>query len=306
MRPSTVGVLIVALLLGLGAGIVTLARYEPPIPFSTSTGWSPLERLRSRTAELEHDPSQTAAWMRVGEMLARSDSSDAAPQLWLENFISSPLRARPESGPLVRFHTLRAGGDALAISDDRERWAALANDLEIARADADELARAHLDIAQAQSLGASGQYRRALDVINERIASGARRQHASLMHPVARWFSSTAWGLKRDGRVGDAALGWRCAYDLQRAVVALVPEGDPNMRASAGGVRYDLACFAALNGETAASIAALNEAIDNGWSDLQHTLRDPDLDSVRDEQGFALAVERMRTSDRPPRRMGID
>jgi predicted esterase len=53
-----------------------------------------------------------------------------------------------------------------------------------------------------------------------------------------------------------------------------------------GGLNYNLACSAALGGETEVAVAALERAIALGWDDPEWMQRDTDLRSVRDHAGW--------------------
>ncbi len=57
---------------------------------------------------------------------------------------------------------------------------------------------------------------------------------------------------------------------------------------------YNIACIHAQLGSADAAIAALREAIENGWWDMHRTQQDPDLRSVRDREDFKALIARAR------------
>jgi len=68
------------------------------------------------------------------------------------------------------------------------------------------------------------------------------------------------------------------ALELDRQLVECLPED--------GLARYNLACSLALVGHGDEAIAALSEALDLGYDDLDHMESDPDLDSLRERPDF--------------------
>jgi tetratricopeptide (TPR) repeat protein len=57
---------------------------------------------------------------------------------------------------------------------------------------------------------------------------------------------------------------------------------------------YDLACFAALNGNRVEALDWLTQAADAGWHDIDLTVQAPDLESLRGDDEFEIQVERIR------------
>ena len=84
------------------------------------------------------------------------------------------------------------------------------------------------------------------------------------------------------------------AYRLTRDTI------DDRRRAigdEAGSVRYalyDLACFAALNGNRVEALDWLSQAADAGWHDIDLTVQAPDFESLRGDDEFETLVERIR------------
>ncbi len=59
---------------------------------------------------------------------------------------------------------------------------------------------------------------------------------------------------------------------------------------------YNLACCYGLEGETEHALDAFVTAVRAGWSDAEHPMRDPDLESLRDDPRFIVAVAMAKTS----------
>ncbi len=57
---------------------------------------------------------------------------------------------------------------------------------------------------------------------------------------------------------------------------------------------YNLACACALQGKTDAALTALDQAIDAGFLDTEHLAKDPDLDALRETDGFEARLSRMQ------------
>jgi len=91
-----------------------------------------------------------------------------------------------------------------------------------------------------------------------------------------------------------AALGQACSklrahergLRVDRQLVAARPQ-DPTFR-------YNLACSLALTGDLASAHAELLQAIELGYRDVEHLLRDEDLAALRDTAGFAEVRRRLR------------
>ena len=62
---------------------------------------------------------------------------------------------------------------------------------------------------------------------------------------------------------------------------------------------YNLACARARLGDAKPAMAALEAAVESGFSDAAHLRRDEDLASLRDREEFRRLVEHLETS--PPR-----
>lgn len=57
-------------------------------------------------------------------------------------------------------------------------------------------------------------------------------------------------------------------------------------------VRYNLACSLALSGERSEAVETLNQAIEQGYDDIEYLVADHDLDSIREEPGFVALVKK--------------
>ena len=64
----------------------------------------------------------------------------------------------------------------------------------------------------------------------------------------------------------------------------------------AGPIWYNFACLQAQSGDKKGSLAALRSALENGFHDVALVEKDPDLESVRGEDGYRKVVEEMKKS----------
>jgi TolB-like protein/Tfp pilus assembly protein PilF len=116
--------------------------------------------------------------------------------------------------------------------------------------------------AQGNAAEATAAYRRAFDVATRHLELNPDDSRAATMAAV----SACRLGQREDG------LAW-----ARRAV-----EADPDD----AGVRYNVACLYALQGELEAAMAALEEAFAMGFTNRDWIERDPDLDALRDQPRF--------------------
>lgn len=123
-----------------------------------------------------------------------------------------------------------------------------------------------------QALGndaeATAAYRRAFDVASRHLVLNPDDSRAATMAAV----SACRVGRKDEG------LAW-----ARRAI-----EADPDD----AGVRYNVACLYALEGEVEAAITALEEAFAVGFANREWIARDPDLDPLRAHPRFRALLER--------------
>ncbi|HSG81574.1 MAG TPA: protein kinase [Gemmatimonadota bacterium] len=109
---------------------------------------------------------------------------------------------------------------------------------------------------------AEAAYRRALQVAQDHLELNPDDPRAVTMCAVARC------------RLGDRTGGLECA----EAALAIDPDD--------AGIRYNVACLYALEGETDRAVAALEAAIRAGFGRRDWIEHDPDLDSLRDDPRF--------------------
>jgi len=79
------------------------------------------------------------------------------------------------------------------------------------------------------------------------------------------------------------------ALGIDRKLARLSPS-DPR-------VRYNLACSLSLSGRTLEAIAALKEAVELGYNDVQWLEKDRDLKALRELPEFASLVEQIKSSN---------
>jgi len=121
----------------------------------------------------------------------------------------------------------------------------------------------------AQSLEALGRKEEAMAKNHEGIQVVAEHMESNPDDSRAATFRAVAYG-----RVGDSHEGSKWA---ERALAI-----DP----SDSGVKYNVACLCALQGESDRAIELLTEALDGGFSQRAWIENDPDLDSLRSDPRF--------------------
>ncbi|MBD3337320.1 MAG: hypothetical protein GF355_17545 [Candidatus Eisenbacteria bacterium] len=60
------------------------------------------------------------------------------------------------------------------------------------------------------------------------------------------------------------------------------------------GIHYNLACAFALLGQTEESVASLQDAVEAGYSNVDHLASDPDLEAIRSDPRYAAIVSELR------------
>ncbi len=63
-------------------------------------------------------------------------------------------------------------------------------------------------------------------------------------------------------------------------------------------VRYNLACSFSLLRRLNESLGSLEKAIDLGYDDLTYLVNDCDLDSLRDEEGYIVLINKLKKSSK--------
>jgi serine/threonine protein kinase/tetratricopeptide (TPR) repeat protein len=122
---------------------------------------------------------------------------------------------------------------------------------------------------------AAAAYRTALQAVERHLDLNPDDPRAATMRAVALC------------RVGNREAGLEWA---ERAVA--IDRDD-------AGVRYNVACLYALEGETEKAIASLEDAVRNGFGRVEWFKRDPDLDSLRGDPRFeALLREKAQSAGR--------
>jgi adenylate cyclase len=104
-----------------------------------------------------------------------------------------------------------------------------------------------------------------------RLALRAVEKHVELNPDDARAYTMGAVALCR---LGERAAGLQWAEKAQT-----IDPTDP-------GIRYNVACLFALEGETTRAIESLDAAVKAGFAHKNWVDKDPDLDSIRDDPRF--------------------
>ncbi len=61
-------------------------------------------------------------------------------------------------------------------------------------------------------------------------------------------------------------------------------------------VYYNLACSFSLMGRFDESLVSLEKAVELGYDDLMYLINDDDLDSLRDEEGYKVLIDKLKKS----------
>ena len=111
-------------------------------------------------------------------------------------------------------------------------------------------------------------------------------------------------GEGRDARAADrmlATISSQMSFYLRRLFwsqkawreAATVLEVATRIQPDRSELWYDLACARTLAGEKTAALEALGTAVEKGFSDLQHLQADPDLEALREMQGYRALIKKL-------------
>lgn len=145
---------------------------------------------------------------------------------------------------------------------------------------------------------AAATYRKILEI--DPADLGAARQLVILSAPLGDCRPLAPLLAQLDGKVSDppyliaratcdAIEGRR--DDARRTVETAIAGG-----ANAGNTYYNLACALALANQRDDALAALETAVDRGWSDVAHMVVDADLTSLRTTPRFTALVAKLRAA----------
>jgi len=98
-------------------------------------------------------------------------------------------------------------------------------------------------------------------------------------------FKTLAGAMQKSLEAGDTTK----AVEIGQRLVVMQPE--------APGPAYNLACAYARAGNKEEAVKWLQTSVERGFSFVATMLRDTDLDSIRDQPGFAAAVELMKKNN---------
>jgi predicted esterase len=156
----------------------------------------------------------------------------------------------------------------------------------------DRLSPALDALGQARGPVSAAHYIDALEIHDLKQRAKESSYTGTAAQRVLEWvFTRTSFYIRRDLFAGErfahATIALRVAAEIH-----------PNN----ARVWYDLACAHARDHSVSAAVDALHRAIDAGYSNVAHMESDSDLDSIRSSDGYARAVDRLRSAGAAPSR----
>lgn len=136
-------------------------------------------------------------------------------------------------------------------------------------------------------LMSTGDLERARRVANRRMPLVLARTEERPNDPEAWYYRG--WNERAIGMAEDAGASFDTAAELLRA--------QQPRRMSDEVWHYNLACYEALRGNTEGGLAALERAVDLGWSDVAWMCVDPDLELLRSDERFVSLSVRLAGRD---------
>jgi len=267
--------------------------------FAGEHGWMPPELA---TAAL--------GWMEVQAMRQgrRPADADLVRELFADEL--ERARAREERGePLEALSSYRALADGSAgLAPVAEQLAAVRRKVgeltghpqvareekELARLETEEvrnrrrLGEVTRDLRQAASQGAAAESPPTAEQLVARLeirrllerSAGEGRDARAARRMLATISSQTSFYLRR---LFWSQRAWREAATVLEVAVTIQPERPE--------LWYDLACARALDGHKKPALEALETAVEKGFSDVEHLEGDPDLEALREMDGYRALVE---------------
>lgn len=122
---------------------------------------------------------------------------------------------------------------------------------------------------------AKAQQNKEADVFNAYSAAAEREMHA-------------AYDLKDYAKSISLMNEWFDKYDKQSAGFK---KSNPGYLP---GMYYNMACYTAMNGQKEKAIGYLQKAVNAGYSNYANTLVDSDMNNLRDDKDFKIALAKLR------------
>jgi thiol-disulfide isomerase/thioredoxin len=97
----------------------------------------------------------------------------------------------------------------------------------------------------------------------------------------------------QSGNAEAAKPAYLKAAEHLKKLRAAHPKLNDNEKRLLAPVLYDEACVEALNGKVDKAVAALTDAVDSGYSDMEHVKKDSDFDGIRKDPKFAAAMKEL-------------
>jgi len=94
-----------------------------------------------------------------------------------------------------------------------------------------------------------------------------------------------------------AAVSAQTEYEKKtQRLIATIQAGDTD-----AGTFYDVACYFALAGKTEEAFRYLGEAINRGYTNVEHISKDSDLNSLHSDASWPAIIERRLRSEKSTR-----
>lgn len=119
--------------------------------------------------------------------------------------------------------------------------------------------------------------------------------HAQIsMDEVKKYFTEQSRLVKQARDAKD----YEKAEELDLAVIKVVlsypEEIQKKINPIKGILYYNIACYRALMNKKQKAVEAFSKAVQNGWINYAYTIKDKDLDNIREEKQFVALVEKIR------------
>lgn len=114
------------------------------------------------------------------------------------------------------------------------------------------------------------------------------------MEDVKRYFTEQSLLVKQARDFQDYERAEELDYAILRTVLSYPEDIQKKINPVKGALYYNIACYRSLMNKKEEAIEAFAKAVENGWVNFIYTIKDKDLENIRNEKRFTAMVDRLQ------------